>query len=365
MKRFLYLALCLLIVAAMMLCFVACKNEETPEETTTPTTSGSDDNNNVDDTPAHTHTYASEYSYDDEYHYYAATCEHTSEKKDSAKHAHNPLTGECVCGHTTEVDTAGVIDYIISNRDKTTNGTISIVTDHGSYNSTSSYEYKFADNFLYVMETGDYENHYYYAFDKYGNVYGVITQGSFVNRDTEATEDNMNGPKLDFTFMGDYENYVFGMESMISYFYEMGMENGSLVMVEEEGVFGFGLGVLVEGYYNYFYVIGVSFTVNAETGTLEVASVIAQKYGDTSFTVEDDGTITLKDNVTPSSTTTIIAQVSTEAIDSIDNPYDPDKVILEDVVLNSLKPPNGYVVISFVFSPIYRTLNSLPSLVYS
>ncbi|MBQ3019473.1 MAG: hypothetical protein IJD77_02635 [Clostridia bacterium] len=37
----------------------------------------------------HVHTFDSEYSYDDNYHWYAATCEHSSEVKDKAKHSWN------------------------------------------------------------------------------------------------------------------------------------------------------------------------------------------------------------------------------------------------------------------------------------
>ena len=36
--------------------------------------------------PAHQHTYATEWSYDDEYHWHAATCEHTDAKGDKAAH---------------------------------------------------------------------------------------------------------------------------------------------------------------------------------------------------------------------------------------------------------------------------------------
>lgn len=47
-----------------------------------------------DITKEHTHTFDSKWSYDDDFHWHAATCEHTSEKKDRA--AHNLVDGKCV-----------------------------------------------------------------------------------------------------------------------------------------------------------------------------------------------------------------------------------------------------------------------------
>ena len=50
---------------------------------------------------AHEHTFATEYSKDAENHWFAATCEHTSEVKDLA--AHSYTNGVCVCGQTEPV----------------------------------------------------------------------------------------------------------------------------------------------------------------------------------------------------------------------------------------------------------------------
>ena len=54
-----------------------------PEPTTDPTTEPVAD----PDEPAHTHTFAETWSKDREYHWHAATCEHTTEVKDKAAHA--------------------------------------------------------------------------------------------------------------------------------------------------------------------------------------------------------------------------------------------------------------------------------------
>ncbi len=48
----------------------------------------------------HTHTYSTEWSYNDEYHWHAGNCDHTFKKKDRAKHEFN-ANNECVyCGYT-------------------------------------------------------------------------------------------------------------------------------------------------------------------------------------------------------------------------------------------------------------------------
>ena len=55
-----------------------------------------------DQTPVHTHTYSSEWSYDETHHWHAATCEHTNEKSDYAEHNfvkdEDETVETCVCG---------------------------------------------------------------------------------------------------------------------------------------------------------------------------------------------------------------------------------------------------------------------------
>lgn len=51
-----------------------------------------DDGNNEPEPSAHTHTYATEWSKDETNHWHAATCEHTSEKKDEAAHTYGEWT---------------------------------------------------------------------------------------------------------------------------------------------------------------------------------------------------------------------------------------------------------------------------------
>ena len=51
-----------------------------------------DDGNKDPEPPAHMHTYATEWSKDETNHWHAATCEHTSEKKDEAAHTYGEWT---------------------------------------------------------------------------------------------------------------------------------------------------------------------------------------------------------------------------------------------------------------------------------
>ena len=55
-----------------------------------------------EDTPVHTHTYSSEWSYNETHHWHAATCEHTDEKSDYAEHVfvkdQDETVETCVCG---------------------------------------------------------------------------------------------------------------------------------------------------------------------------------------------------------------------------------------------------------------------------
>ena len=74
----------------------------TPEQTTAPESS-------VDPAPTHTHTYSDVWSKDDDYHWHAATCEHTSEVKDKAAH-----DWQATFTHAPTEDSDGFIFYVCS-----------------------------------------------------------------------------------------------------------------------------------------------------------------------------------------------------------------------------------------------------------
>ncbi len=82
MKKLLTIMLALIFCLSATTIFTACENEpvkEQPQE------------------QAHTHTYAPEWTCDDDYHYHKATCEHTEEIADKAEHTYGN-DGNCtVC----------------------------------------------------------------------------------------------------------------------------------------------------------------------------------------------------------------------------------------------------------------------------
>ena len=359
MKKFLYLALCVILTLAMTFSFVACGDDTEDDSTTTTTstkkpTSGSSDttgssdgttdssDNTTDssdnpgtdpDVPSHEHTFEDVLTYDDNEHYYKATCEHTEEKKGAAPHSHDKYTGACVCGHTVEVDMEAIIESILANRDKVVSGQIVNLSHDIGFNlkSTTTYEYAFYENYLYIKEVGDYTNEYYYTLDKNGAVFGVMVQGDFVNRDTEAYEDSLLGPKFNYQFMGDYDNYEYGVETFVNALYTMGKDFDSFFAGSVEGKPTFAFGVMgVES--TDYYVIAVSFSVNAETETIEACAIICQRYSESDYT-EVDGVIVLNENAEANYVTTITIAQSTADIDEEENPYDPNEVLVDSFIV--------------------------------
>ncbi len=78
MKKLLFLVVSFCVCLMMGVTFTACKNEPSEIE--------------------HTHTYANEWTYDEEYHWHNATCEHSEEISNNAKH--NFENNVCtICGY--------------------------------------------------------------------------------------------------------------------------------------------------------------------------------------------------------------------------------------------------------------------------
>lgn len=77
-KICLFVCVCLLVALALVAC------DKTPEQ-------------------SHTHTYADDWSYDEDGHWYAATCEHTDEKANVGMHVDEENDGVCdVCGYGSD-----------------------------------------------------------------------------------------------------------------------------------------------------------------------------------------------------------------------------------------------------------------------
>ena len=78
------------------------KKEETPSGDQGGQQGGEQQGGEEQQPPVHTHTYSSEWSYDDTHHWHAATCEHTNEKSDYAEHTfvkdEDETVETCICG---------------------------------------------------------------------------------------------------------------------------------------------------------------------------------------------------------------------------------------------------------------------------
>lgn len=61
----------------------------------------------------HEHVFSSQWSHNETHHWHAATCEHTDEVKDKAKH--DFANGECVCGYKLPDKTAALISFFEKN----------------------------------------------------------------------------------------------------------------------------------------------------------------------------------------------------------------------------------------------------------
>lgn len=86
--KVLSLVLSLVLLLGMTTAITACTDEPAEEPPAT-----------------HTHTYSSEWTYDETGHWHAATCEHTSEKSDYSAHDTNGADGACsVCGYKPVVE---------------------------------------------------------------------------------------------------------------------------------------------------------------------------------------------------------------------------------------------------------------------
>lgn len=333
MKRLLYLALCLLIAVSMTLCFVACGDDEETKEPQPSSTSSSasgntnddkDDNgnedengdntgDNTDDVVVHTHTFATEYSYDETNHYYAATCEHSDEKSGVEAHSYDEA-GNCKCGHFKLPEITSVaqaIEIAKANKGKIVTS-IMTTQDVSNFAYTTTYGAvwtEFNEDYVRILVAKDYVNQYFYAYDKNGDVFGVHIQVPFAPQaDENASEESMNGYRFDFWFAGDYETTVCGVEAFVEALYNM-----ALAQAEEGNEVG-----AIDGN-NYSF----SFTVNETT----TATVV--------FTVNEEGVISaanIKIETTYEYGTSYEYDVE-QSTSNKSNPFDPDSVKLDSYVI--------------------------------
>lgn len=95
MKKLLTMAVTCLFVISGVFGLIACNNENDDN--------GGTGNNGGGGTEPHTHTYSEEWSYDQTYHWHAATCEHKNEISDKAEHIFTDTVCS-VCGYEMIVE---------------------------------------------------------------------------------------------------------------------------------------------------------------------------------------------------------------------------------------------------------------------
>ncbi|MBE6674978.1 MAG: hypothetical protein E7596_07710 [Ruminococcaceae bacterium] len=402
MKKLLYLALCIVLLLGMISCFVACGDDEeepapTPSGTDNSTGSskpstessgnnsgnsgssgssgntdtstggsgttdsgkddpGSEDSGNggsgstdEEKPPEHTHTFASEYSYDEINHYYAATCEHTNEKAGTEPHAHDVYTGECKCGHKVTNLFENAINVILANRGSVTSGSSIYKYSFVEMNTqtTITTGYKFYEDYLYVRDLSDYTNEYYYAVDSKDNsMFSVIVQSSTGNStavvlNKDASVDNLKGAEFNLSCIEEGDTIVYGAEELVNYFYQLALAEGTQDLVTEikDGVFAISFVTCAVGDQADLYNIGVGFGIDKETNTLSAVSIMIDKYDSEKYELVDNKYV-LVENVQPLYKYNYTIKQSTEEIEYVENPYDPDKAKVDSLVVKNDKGEN-------------------------
>ncbi len=386
MKRLLYLALCIVLLVGMTACFVACGDEEEPAPTPSgtdnstagsqPSTDNSGNNGNTDTSNSggsttdsskdeqggvdsgnggsggtdeekpseHTHTFASEYTYNESNHYYAATCEHTNEKTGVEPHSYDVYTGVCKCGYETTNLFENAIKVILENRGSVKSGASVYKYSYVEMNTqtTITTGYKFYEDYLYVRELSEYTNEYYYAVDSEDNsLFCVVVQKSASNPtaivpNNDASIDNLKGAEFNFSCLEDGDTIVYGAEEFINHFYELAISENSqdLVTVLKDGVFALSFATCAAGDQAHLYIIGVGFSVDEATNSLSAASIMIDKYDSENY-VLTDGKYALIEGAAPLYTYSYTINQSAEEIEYVENPYDPDNAKVDSLTVTT------------------------------
>ena len=409
MKKTLYLALSLFIVAAVLMCFVACGGDDSdggssattsqssitsePSSSTTSdstadttdslpssesstdstegsvtdsshdrtdtsigtttssdttsssgTTDSSKDEGDVEDPEEdHEHTFDTVYSYDGSNHFYAATCGHTEEKKGLEAHSYN-ADGECKCGHVIDLEFYNVIMAMLAGRETVKSVTSGYLSNNVEFNSTSNNNitYAFYDKFLYIRDENDNINEYYYSYDSRGELFGICVQndGQFVFRVDDVTDSNFYGAMYTLSCIGDGETTVFGAESLVEYFYKLGLDNinGDFATLTGNGAYSFSfMHLVLDDWMDYLYHISVSFSVNSATGALSAVNIAVNRYGKSGYTLTEDNKAVLKEGAKANETSTFTITLSNTLEGEMDNPYAYEKIAIDSVTVKDGK----------------------------
>ena len=196
MKKVLTTVLCLVLAISCVAIFVACNN--------------------------HTHTYSPDWTSDDTYHWHVATCEHTNQVSDKAKHT--KVNGICsVCGHVTfnnDVD-ATTWTAAVAALENLTNYTASMTYQEGDDSITTYVEVK--ENVAHLYMDGEAEIYYvftdtvtthYYSYNG-GETWGMyeddVETNQFANFLADTYEEQLSG--MVDSFASHYEDFDYDSAS--------------------------------------------------------------------------------------------------------------------------------------------------------
>lgn len=285
----------------------------------------------------HTHTYETEWSFNETNHWRAANCFHDV-KADDAAHTADAM-GDCnVCGyHVSDptVDTvAAAVEMGVAMKDNVKAGTVEF--DNG-YGVTSTY-YEFRADYTYVKQD---VSEYYYSVKEDGEVLGVVKTWDSENwqyvegLDYFASEDSMKGPEISNAIVGMPDGvYFYGVEELVSVLYEMGAKdnlNADFTENVEDGVYSFSFGYYVE--YDGLYMVNVAFTLDEETYAFANVEVISDYYSTDSLVEKtpatEDAPATWEVAEYEMAWGSYVVEIEQSA-NSVANPFAPEEVTVTD-----------------------------------
>ncbi len=382
MKKILYLALCL---ALVLMAFAACGETQEPHKHTyadkyssnamghwyAPTCgckdTAKDAGEHVDETndgicdvcgyndADHEHTYAEEYTYDENGHWNVANCGHDL-TTEAEKHTLNKA-GFCVCGYfvAPKIETLAQALEIAELQGvlvKTGTSNLNIYNELEGMLSTTDIFYEFTDDYFHAFYSNDPREDVYVGVKENGDVFAVVVprNGNPVYVDEEAFEDYFNGPKFNNYFMSDYSVSAFGVVDYINAMYEFAKENK--VNIFEENVDGNKFSFTFDQYTGYYYnVVTVEFTLDEIGYYIDEVNIYNERYTDSYtylayydengepvyetiiyFVVETDEdtgdfiSLTLTEDATQDFTSTLVINQYTEVKE---NPYNPSDVLVD------------------------------------
>lgn len=313
------------------------------------------------------HTYADTISYDDEYHWYAATCG-CDIVKDKAPHTYENWTktelshsAACVCGKTVggahvdedadgACDTCGfasefkaAVDSLDSEASFNTNS--SVVNKNGKEDAYA----KFYDNYTVIADA--YGNVRYYSY------YGANGENLFVIRisDGEMERDFYAEEPTDlysYTLVY-YKVSAKNHEDVVKGLYNLGLTGGDYgtgygltnAYNEETGLYTFKY-LYIED--TYVYEVAVEYTVDEEYNGVTTAKITIDQYTKAKVVVDDTLlTYSIVDGATASTSTVYtIVQTFGDPMDSTDapNPYKAEDYLFTGDFSIVTKDDEGNVV---------------------